>query len=303
MPTVIDFPLPGDPFGVGFLWQAHTTTTGPFGFSVWRAEIFETGGEVARLRSEVGVSDPHVGLAQPFTNTLWLGNGTWQQWPKLATGQTATLRVALRVGGTEVESASQSITSNVTDGGNAYLGDQIKATQQQLTVLQNAVNSQSTTAIPAIQSGITAMQTDVTSILTSILGGIPGFTGQIINNIIGQPAPGLVTRELIGDFTGCGALTRTAFGQPVDAFGLAWEVISLGGGVGIDTSVPQRFEPWLIDIEQRHKDHAGHEYTSGTARFDYSNGYWFFQPSLPSLINYCILPSVTLRLYWLLVTV
>jgi hypothetical protein len=301
MPTIIDIPQTGEPFGEGFMFAAHTTTVGPFTFPQWKVELFESGGEVARLRANIGISDPHTSFPVRFANVITLGFESWDQYPKLATGQTGTMRVALMSSGSEVEHTTQDVTMNNTDGAMSTTLQKLSLMSQTINSIQSGFTTPITTGIPALQTAVSAMQVDVTSLLSGVFTSLPGFAGQFINNIVGNPPVGIVKRELIGDFTLCGGLTRPAFGTNVDAFGIAWEVISYGGGIGVDVDVPQRFETRLLDLELRHRDHDAHEFTSNVAQFDYSNGYWFFSPILPQQVNYCIAPSVTMRLYWLLV--
>jgi hypothetical protein len=266
---------------------AFSSATGPLvPGSTLLIDFYQSGGETLCLRYQF---TPSLGYNFVTLDTDHLNPGPYTA--ILAPNAATTIL-------TSIVSASGTFDSGTTTGLTWNTEGQIPLSMKKLDDL---VSTGGFTTEDRTQ--LAAIDTNVTSVLAGILTDIPGFAGNVINNIIGQPAPGLITRSEIGDFTECGALTRPAFGVEVDAFGLAWEVISIGGGVGIDPSVPQRFEPWLLQLEQRHSDHDGHEYTSAAVRFDYSNGYWFFQPILPHLINYCILPSATLRFYWLLITV
>lgn len=248
-------------------------------------DFYQVGGEVLTGRWDFPVSS---NVSFHVLDLEHLNPGPYQAVLQPMTGVTIQ---------THITSSAGTFDSGTTTGLTWTTEGQIAQT---LKELHDLVSTGGFTSDDRAQ--LATVDTNVVGLLTGVFSELPGFAGQLVNNIIGSPSPGLVTRSLIGDFTECGALTRPAFGAEVDAFGLAWEVVTYGGGVGLDASVPQRFEPWLLDLELRHTDHDGHEYTSGTASFDYSNGYWFFQPVLPARVNYCILPSATLRFYWLLVT-
>jgi len=144
------------------------------------------------------------------------------------------------------------------------------------------------------------MNANISTILADITKTFaPGIAGKIADLLL-KPSPAFIVRELIGDFTGQFSVDRPSGPIGVDAFGINWEVLSYGGGIGIDPTTPQRFGLNILDLDIRYTDNDGHVFTGDAPVFDYSNGYYFWPTSFPTVIEGTIVPSVELRLYWLL---
>lgn len=141
--------------------------------------------------------------------------------------------------------------------------------------------------------------------VTMSFPGLPAFPLSSLLQLFGplaKPPVGFLTRELIGDYSGNVTFTRPSGPVGVDAFGLTWEVLTYGGGIGLDTGVPVRFETRLLDVQVQHTDHDGHLFVSHADEFDFSNWYLFFDPAFPTQVDVAIGPSVEIRFYWLLAT-
>jgi hypothetical protein len=200
----------------------------------------------------------------------------------LPAGATVRLDATLRSGSSTVETTNQTQTLVPVDGGLKYL----------------AVPNNS--AITDIQTKVTSLQSavaDVTSFVTKTFG--TGVVRPIVDLLL-HPPPGFTSRELIGDYSGSHRFTRPGGGFGVNAFGISWEVLSYGGGIGLDTGVPVRFETRLLDLAVNYLDNSAHEYVANALEFNWSNQYVFFETSFPSSVDVVIAPSVTLRFYWLL---
>lgn len=163
--------------------------------------------------------------------------------------------------------------------------------------------------LPVASSGLTSEQAEQLAFTqAAVTMSFPGLTSFGLSDLLtlfgpfAHPPIGLQTRELIGDFDGNVAFDRPAPGIGVNAFGLSWEVQTYGGGIGLDAGTPLRFEVDLLELSLDHTNHDGHEYTSAAARFDYSNGLWYFDPMFPTRVNVSIAPSVTIRFWWILAT-
>lgn len=164
----------------------------------------------------------------------------------------------------------------------------------------NEVVSYQVATIPNNTSAISTMNANITTILGDLTKTFfPGVVGKI-SDLLLKPTPSFVVRELVGDFTGQFSIDRPSGPIGVDAFGINWEVLTVGEGIGIDPTTPQRFETNLLAIDVRYTDNDGHIFTGDAPRFDYSNGYYFWPTSFPTVIEGTIAPSVEVRLWWLL---
>lgn len=133
------------------------------------------------------------------------------------------------------------------------------------------------------------------------------MTGSIqpISTLLQRPPILLLTRELIGDFTGEGDLTRPGGGPPfqhVNAYGLSWSATTIPGGMGRQVGSPTIFEQRLVQLSTIHEDGAGHELISEYHDFQVEGLYWLWENAAPSRIHYVITPGVELTFFWLLLS-
>lgn len=279
MPIVVNFPQPGDWFGPSALIDVQTTTVGPFVNPSWLVTMSnseETGG---RYQQGINVDDPHTEFAFRF-----MGQDFWPgPLRTIAHGDSALIRVDLRQNLVVSETATVLVKFDQI-GTSAYM-------------LQNKLNQ-----IAAVVGATPEINTKLDTIQESVTASFPGVGNFPLSGLLTHPPLGFVTRELIGDFTDAGDLTRPAPGTGVNAFGLTWEIVTFGDGIGVDPGAPERLAVDLLQLELVHTDHDGHEFVSAAADFNYENTYWFFDPALPTRVQFAIAPSVVLRFYWLLAT-
>jgi hypothetical protein len=278
MPITVVAPQPGDKFGQGFAISVSSDFTGPIQNPQWWIEFRDTDG--TKLWSVW--SFPFNASSLPNGSNYRASGNTVDAPPVwMNPGQNGKLRVELRGSAGAVE------TTDVT----------VELSMEATPV----IISQQLGPIAAQSTSISQITQDVGAIREAVsLEWAPGIIGTI-SDLLFHPGPGFLVRELIGDFEGIQSFQRTAPGVGVNAFGLMWEVVSYGGGIGIDPTTPVFFETQLLLVEQRHTLADDQEYTSNVSEFHYSGGLYLFEPSFPTRINVTIAPSVTMRFWWLLV--
>lgn len=286
--TVVSQPITWVGPGAGFILQ--TDFIGPFATgTTWRIEIHAHGDET---NAGVVITAP-IWPTDNHERRVWLdadpdgGQQTlYSRYVGFGTGQSVDLLYQLLA----------------PDGTTVIDSGATTAVQWDTNVSQNRLLPSSTAALTPEQA-TELSETHAATHLT--LAGLPTFgLGDLLQwfGPLTKPPPGLQVRELIGDFEGNHSFVRPAPGVGVNAFGITWEVQTYGGGIGLDTGTPVRFEVDLLEISTDHTDHDGHEFTSGAFRYNYSNAYHWFDPSFPTRVNVSVAPSVTIRFWWILAT-
>lgn len=286
MPITITYPPANTPFGPGYLLDIQSDHIGPVTFPSYDVRIIGSPSEQVSFLQLFSLSSPNQEILTQFRASY---PSSTVQFPVTQTDTSWILQVQLKSSTGVVETATQPIKLDVVGGQLALLSNQIASVQSG----QNA-------GLSTLQASVDGIGVQVTSILDSVVRTfLPGISGKIADLIL-SPNPPLMTRELIGDFEGFQSFQRPFPAGGVNAFGINWEVLSYGSGIGLDESVPVEFETDLLELEQRHTLADSHELTTATARFRFSNGLWLFQPSFPTRINVAIVPSATIRFWWLL---
>lgn len=173
---------------------------------------------------------------------------------------------------------------------NGYKWDATSGLMSILRVMDDNRNS----SIPI--GGFTELQTDVATIKAASFGTFDPSTIVPLSELLVAPPLGFLHRELITpDRTGEGTLTHTL----APAFGLTWEVIGAGAGIGVSEGAPDTLVTHMLDLQLVHT--LGDSSLETTARhtFDYGDAMMLFEPARPSLVNYWIGPSITIRFHWL----
>jgi hypothetical protein len=120
-----------------------------------------------------------------------------------------------------------------------------------------------------------------------------------------HPPIGALQREIIGNFSGSGDLTRPAFALPpfqnVNAYGLTWDIFTLPSGWSIFYGFPNIYTPRLLQASTVHQDISGHNIISEYHDFYVEGIYWLWENPGPQLVHYEISPGIELVLYWLIV--
>lgn len=286
--TVVSGPLPRVGPGVGFI--VRTDFVGPFlTGTTWRIEIHPDGDE---LNLGCVVTAP-LWSADQHERRIWIeadpDGGQQTLYGRYTTlGQGATVDVFMQLIAPDGETVIDSGTvSNI-------LWDTVSSASRLLPQAQTGLAAEQQEQLNAVQAAVTMS-----------FPGLPTFGLSDLFALLGpivHPPAGFQVRELIGDFDGNNTFTRPGGGFGVNAFGITWEVQTYGGGIGLDTGTPVRFETDLLEISIEHTDHDGHDFVSAAERFDYSNKYYYFDPMFPTRVNVVIAPSVTIRFYWLLAT-
>lgn len=253
---VVSTPSPNIGFGAGLI--LHTDFTGPFATgTTWRVEIHPHGDETNAaivMTAPLWPAEQHEIQIQVGADPLALGQQTFYgRYVTLNTNDLVDLVYQLLApdGTTVLDSGA---TTSIKWDTNTSASKLISTTGAALT-------SEQATQLAEAHSAV-----------TMTLAGLPSFGLSELLQWFGpltKPPPGLQVRELIGDFTGNNAFTRPAPGVGVNAFGITWEVQTYGGGIGLDTGTPERFEIDLLEISTDHTDHDGHEFTSGAFRYTY----------------------------------
>lgn len=279
MPTTIQNPIVGAPFGPGFEIQLSSTFIGPIDGPFWQVDIITTDTEHILYSQAIPTNSPGFS-----TDAFYIGFvGTPIPNKFTIHGADVTLSVKLTGSAGVVETTTRAVKLDEIQGRIMEVSNKVAQVSAQVSAL----------------SGFTAPQFD--AILAGITSTFGGTIAQTIGQFFTRPPLSAVTRELIGDFSGSVSFTRTAPGVGVNAFGITWEVISYGGGIGLDTGVPVRFETELLDLAVVYGDADAHEFVGSADVYVFSNYYRFFDPAFPKRIDVVIAPSVVLRFYWLLV--
>lgn len=156
--------------------------------------------------------------------------------------------------------------------------------------------------VTTLGSGSPAVLEELAVIKQSVQLAWPGL-GILspIADLLAHPAAGLLGRSLITpDRSGEGTLVRPSGPVGVNAFGLAWHVVSYPPQLGIDEGAPDTWEIPILHLALTHTDASGFEYTSSWERFGITDSRWLFEPAFPTLVSYWIQPGVAIRFYWVL---
>lgn len=276
MAVTISTPIPGGVIGPVMPYNVNSDFVGPVLNPQWRLDIQTEDGETTLWSFIINNSGPGF-----HSNNLFGPIGSMLGLQSLVrSGDNVRFQATLTGDAGDVDDAH--VTVKLED----VVGRQFQTFQKISTTSTNTASILD--GVASILAGITA----------NFGGGVTSFIGQFFT----KPPVSFQTRELIGEFSGSGSFDRPAPGVGVDAFGITWEVVSYGSGIGLDTGVPVRFEVELLDLAVVYTDHDGHEFVNDADQWDYSNHYRWFDPSFPTRVDYVIAPSVTLRFYWLLVT-
>lgn len=123
-----------------------------------------------------------------------------------------------------------------------------------------------------------------------------------IESLISAPPLGFLRRELITpDRTGESTLTRTVGPVAVDAFGLAWEFVSVAPGIGTNEGAPDELFTKALELQLVHTLGDSTLIESAHAQFNFGDAFWIFTPMLPTYVRYWIGPGVTVRFFWLII--
>lgn len=291
MPIIVQSPTADGPFGPGFAWEVTSSFVGPLLSPSWTVSILS-----ADLETNVYSMGMTAGSFM-YNASGWMKAHFDVPIPQnlLAHGSDAVLRFTLGGSAGVVETLDMPIKLDEVQGRMYNLSVQMQQMANQVTGLQTTTfNNTDRAELANVKA-----QTLVSWPGLPVMG--VGTAIQLAGGLL-HPPLGFVARELIGDFDGNGSLTRTAPGVGVNAFGLTWEILTYGQGIGVDAGLPVRLETRMLELVLDHTDRHAHEFVSATALFDYSNAYWFFPEAFPTRVNFQIAPSVTLRLYWLLVS-
>lgn len=281
MPITITDPPTSGVFGPGFHFQVSSNFVGPVVNPSFEIDILTTNLEGYAHQMQVPLSaTPYAASGQYLsTTTVTLPS------PLIKNGDAAVLRVQLVGNSGVVEELDRPISFDGVQGALYQL-------------FQNLLQQSS--------SGFSATdRANLATVKTQTMVSFPGIAGFGLGDIarflgpFSHPPLGFIHRVLIGDYDTAAALTRPAPGIGVNAFGLAWEVVSYGGGIGLDPGAPLRFDVPIMTVDLEHTDSAGHDFVSATYLADFSNYYWFFDPAVPTRVNVYPTPSYTVRLYWL----
>jgi hypothetical protein len=282
MPIEITEPVTGGAFGPAFTVHASTDIIGPIPADYfWLVELFDPVDEDhTQVSSNILVGDQASDHQMfYFWNSGIIGQFMpFPAWSTLANGATTNLRVSLHdQDGLMIESTTVSVKYDTQTNVPYILG----------TLSQNT-------------AGLGALATDVADIKAA---SFASFGSQLvpISQLLQSPPIGLLVRELIGDLSGEGTLTRPEGPFNVNAFGLAWEVLEAGEGIGVAEGAPDRLVTHMLDLQLVHVLADANNETTSVVSFDYGDALWLFAPMLPHEVKYWIGPSVTLRMYWLLV--
>jgi len=279
MPGTLIAPTPGEPFGPGFLIRFESDFIGPFAPGTrWTVEYFDHLTEeflFANTADQPAVSHIMFDYVWMGWNDVWNGNAIFGH---MLNGRQVEMRIQL------VDPDGAVLDSVINTG----VWDAVTGIPVLLTQIKNRIDSSS------------AISVDLADIKAA---SFASFGSQLvpISQLIQSPPIGLLVRELIGDLTGEGTLTRPVGGFNVNAFGLAWEVQAAGEGIGVSEGAPDMLVTHMLDLQLVHTLADANNETTSIARFAYGDAMWLFSPMLPHEVKYWIGPSITLRMYWLLV--
>jgi hypothetical protein len=281
MPVTFIAPAEGAPFGPGFLFHVQSDFIGPIpAGSHWDLSLYNhTTEEFLEARA------PQLSTSHDFS-------GTWGIMPSLAitanpafssnvSGQSIELRAELKNSDAEtIDSGTQVQTMNRTDG-LPYL----------LSIFQTSMGTPSVVAA------------DVSAIKAATFATFAEGVTVPISQMLGAPPMGFLSRELISpDRTGEGSLTRPSGPVGVDAFGIAWEVVGKAAGIGISEGAPDTLETHMLDLVLIHQLHDSNLEDTARASFNFGDALWMFPVPFPSSVSYWIGPGVTIRFYWLIIS-
>lgn len=277
MPITITDPAPAGDFGQLFRISATTDFIGPLVNPYWRVYVTDL--------DDLGQLDEQIFVFNTTTRTLDQRYTANQNkvafWPLgIAPPDNVHLHVELQQ--------------------NSGLVEQSVITVKASNSLTPQVTRQHLDQIETNQSGTTNITAKLDSVLAAVTRNFGPFVG-VLSDLLLHPSPGFLGRELIGDFTDVQAFTRPAPGVGVNAFGITWEVVSYGGGIGIDPGTPVEFHTNLLQLEIVGTDGDGHEFTAAASEWTISNYYYLFDTSFPTRVQVAIAPSVTMRFYWLVI--
>jgi hypothetical protein len=185
---------------------------------------------------------------------------------------------------------SDGVTKESVTIDNGYKWDPVSGLPSMFALLQQNLGS-------SVPSGSMAqLQADVAEVKIASFGTFDPSTVVPLSEMLVAPPLGFLHRELIEpDRTGEGTLTHTA----TPAYGLTWEVIEAGVGIGVSEGAPDTLVTHMLDLQLIHT--LGDSSLETTARhtFDYGDAMMIFDPARPSQVKYWIGPSITVRFHWL----
>lgn len=282
MPIIATEPISGGPFGPGFTVHVTTDLVGPIDpSSYWIVSVWDSANETEIEESSQILVSQQISDHQMF---YWWNkgiDGNYMPFPPLsalADGKNVRVRIQLNdPTGEVIETTNFPVVWDTRSAVPFILGQ-----------------------IQANTGGNATMAADVATIKAA---SFATFGSQLvpISQLLQSPPIGLLVRELIGDLEGEGTLTRPEGPFNVNAFGLAWEVVAAGEGIGVDEGAPDTLFTHMLDLQLVHQLADANNETTSIASFDYGDAMWLFNPMLPHEVKYWIGPSVTLRMYWLLV--
>lgn len=129
----------------------------------------------------------------------------------------------------------------------------------------------------------------------------------ILETLLHPPLGALQRENIPGLFTGRNVLTRPASVLPpfnnVNAYGLTWDIFTIGAGWGFTLGDPRIYEPRLLQAATVHDDRLGHSIISEYHDFFAEGIYWLWNNPGPTSVIVNISPGVQLSLFWLVVNV
>jgi hypothetical protein len=288
MVVTIVAPQTGAPFGQGFTVSASSDFVGAITNPLWIIEIRDNDNVELWNNWVLAAGSPFsvpfiTGYKEPLPSQVFDGI-TIDRLPTWATiGDSVRLNVIL------------SGNAGVVDSGHV---DVVLSADMNTRVLSKVLKSSDvvTADVSTIKSTMNVMSADVTAIKGSTFKTFgPGVVTPIAE-LISAPPLGFLHRELITpDRSGEGNLTHTL--SP--AFGLTWEVISAGEGIGVEEGAPDSLVTKMLQLQLIHTLGDSSQETTFTGVFDYGDALLIFTPPLPSIVRYWIGPSIVVRFHWL----
>lgn len=287
MPITISTPQPLEPFGPGFNVEASSSFIGPLAAgSHWTAQIVDTASEQTLVTDQVLATTGAVlwtwGAHHSSATLPWL-------WSFAPPGVTALLRVQLRGPiGELLDDGVQTITWDPVSGSPYVLWyqAQIQAAAGYSTADRLAADSLAD-QVEVVRAAVTVSWPGLDIVST---------VGQLVSHPLGS----LIRRETIGpDRSGEGCLTRAGPFPGVNAFGIAWDVITYPPGVGLSQGAPDHWSLPFLQLQTIHTDLDGDEYTSDSAAFRTTDERWYWSTFAPTRVCFWILPGFTVRFHWL----